>query len=150
MTLNTAKNYLKELLEQHPSKREIKVSKRFLKVLIALEKRKLSDGELDLINDELTRLELNKITSKRKAYLRKKLRSFLDFINSNFSLVVNEHYAQYGMSLGMTFGIAIGTGIFHNSNGSSIGLCIGLVIGYLIGLYMDKEAEKENRVLNLV
>lgn len=147
MTIKRAKHFLNNLLNNSTAKREIKIYQKFIGVLAGLEKRDLSTQQKELIEQELTRLDLEQAVKNRKRYIRKKSNEFLQFLESEFSFVLKGHYESYGLGLGMVFGLAIGTAIFRDSGGSTTGMCIGMFIGYLIGQHMDKKAAKQNQVL---
>ena len=109
MTIEKAKFFLKSLLQQGAKNSEIKIYQKFLDVLISLENRDLTTSQKNSIEEELTNLDLKQPHKNRKRYLRKKRNAFLHYLKSAFSLVLKEHYANYGMSLGMALGVAIGT-----------------------------------------
>jgi hypothetical protein len=147
MTINQSKEFLKNLLNNSTKKNEIRIYKKFVLVLNGLENRRLSADQKDLIEQELTTLNLKQQTKSRKKYIRKKSNEFVKFLESEFSFVLKGHYANYGLSIGMVFGVAIETAIFRDGGGSTTGICLGMLIGYIVGQYMDKEAAKNNKVL---
>jgi hypothetical protein len=147
MTINTAIEYLNTLQKNTADKGEIKVYQKFTSILIGLENRDFSKYQISLIETELKTLDLEKQTKNRKRYIKKKSNEFVNFLKSEFSIVMKSHYANLGLSMGMVFGVAIGVSVFKDSGSSTTGMCFGMFIGYLIGQYMDKEAEKENQVL---
>jgi hypothetical protein len=147
MTINQSKEFLKNLLNNSTKKNEIRIYKKFVLVLNGLENRCLSADQKDLIEQELTTLNLKQQTKSRKKYIRKKSNEFVKFLESEFSFVLKGHYANYGLSIGMVFGVAIETAIFRDVGGSTTGICLGMLIGYIVGQYMDKEAAKNNKVL---
>ena len=147
MTINKSKEFLKNLLNNSTKKNEIRIYKKFILVLNGLENRNLSTSQKDLIEQELTALNLKQQTKSRKKHIRKKSNEFVKFLESEFSFVLKDHYANYGLSIGMVFGVAIGTAIFRDSGGITTGMCLGMLIGYIVGQYMDKEASKNNKVL---
>lgn len=147
MTINKAKDYLNTLLNTSTTKSEIRVYQKFVLVLTGLENRNLSNGQINLIEQKLTALELNQQTKNRKRYIGKKLNTFVTYLDTAFSFILKDHFANYGLSIGMVFGVAIGTAIFRDSGGSTTGMCIGMFIGYIIGLYLDNEAAKNDKVL---
>ncbi len=95
-------------------------------------------------------LNLQRPTKNRKMYIRKKLRQFIQFLESEFSLILHGHYVNLGIKLGLVFGVSLGIFFFNESGGTPIGLCIGMFIGYLIGNYMDNKAVLQNKVLIIV
>jgi len=72
---------------------------------------------------------------------------FVKYLDTAFSFILKDHFANYGLSIGMVFGIAVGTALFRDSGGSTTGMCLGMFIGYIIGLYLDNEAAKNDKVL---
>ena len=147
MTINTAKDFLNSLSNNSTKKSEVKIYQKFVSVLTGLENRDLSTDQKELIEQELTNLDLKQETKNRKKYIRKKLNQFVKYLDTTFSYILKGHYANFGMSMGMVFGLAIGTAIFRDSGGSTTGMCLGMLIGYSVGQYMDKEAIKNNKVL---
>ena len=147
MTITTAKDFLNNLLDSSTKKSERKIYQKFIGILQGLENRNLSAYQLDLVEKELTSFDLNKSTKNRRRHIRKKTNEFIKFLESEFSIVLKDHYANYGLSIGMVFGVAIGASIFRDSGQSATGICIGMFVGYIVGQYMDKEANKQNRVL---
>ncbi|WP_221932549.1 hypothetical protein [Carboxylicivirga sp. M1479] len=149
MAINETKDYLNRLQENSTEKRDIKVYQKFIRILTSIESRGLPTHQIDLIEKELSSLDLNQQTKNRKKYIKKKLNEFLKFLDSEFSFVLKGHYANYCLSIGIVLGVAIGTSVFRDSGGSTTGMCFGMLIGYFIGLYLDNEAAKNNRVLTI-
>jgi hypothetical protein len=147
MTIKEAKDYLNGLLTGSVRKREIKTYQKFIGVLTGLENRSLSSYQIDLIEQELKTLDLQQPTKNRKQYINKKSNEFVKYLESEFSIVLKGHFANYGLGIGMVFGLAIGTAIFRDGGSSTTGMCIGMFIGYIIGQHMDKEAAKKDQVL---
>ncbi|MGK0378270.1 MAG: hypothetical protein ACJA1Z_002084 [Patiriisocius sp.] len=149
MTIIEAREFFKILVRESSSRREIKIYNKFIGVLNGLENREFSSHQIEMIEKELTLLNLEQATKNRKKYLRKKLNEFIKYLESEHSLILENHYASLGMVLGLTFGVAIGLSIFRDSGGSSTGMCFGMLIGIVIGRYMDKQAAENNKVLHL-
>jgi len=149
MKIKKAKEFLSNLLKNSTEKREIKVYQKFIGIITSIENRELSTNQIDLIEQELSILDLNQPTKNRKKYIRKKSNEFVKFLETEFSFVLKGHYTNYGLSIGMVFGIAIGTGVFRDSGGSTTGMCFGMLIGYIVGQYLDNEAAINNRVLTI-
>jgi hypothetical protein len=149
MTIIEAREFFKILVRESSSRREIKIYNKFIGVLNGLENREFSSHQIEMIEKELTLLNLEQATKNRKKYLRKKLNEFIKYLESEHSLILENHYASLGMVLGLTFGAAIGLSIFRDSGGSSTGMCFGMLIGIVIGRYMDKQAAENNKVLHL-
>ena len=149
MTIKEAREFLKNRINESNKSREIKVYKKFIDVLTAVENRALSTYQVGLIEKELTILNLKQPTKNKKRYFKQKLNLFIEYIESEYSLLLEGHYADLGMKLCLVFGMAIGTFIFTHSGGSATGMCFGISIGFMIGRYMDKEAAKQNKVLKI-
>lgn len=149
MTIIESREFLKTLVHESSARREIKIYNKFIGVLNGLENREFSSHQIEMIEKELTLLNLEQVTKNRKKYLRKKLNEFIKYLESEHSLILENHYANLGMVLGLTFGVAIGMSIFRDSGGSSTGMCFGMLIGIVIGRYMDKQAAENNKVLHI-
>ena len=149
MTIKEAREFLKGLINESTKSREIKIYKKFIGILTSIENRAFSTLQLEFIEKELTILNLTQSTKNRKKYIREKLNQFIQYLESEYSLILESHYVNLGMSLGLVFGVALGISIFRDSGGSSTGMCFGMLIGYFIGRYMDKEAAKQNQVLKI-
>lgn len=149
MTIKQAKEFLNNVINESSERKEIKIYNKFVNVLMSIEDREFSTRQIEMIEKELTILHLNQSTRNRKKYIRKKLSLFVQYLESEYSLILEGHYAELGMKIGLVFGMALGTAIFRDSGGSSTGMCFGIFIGFIIGKYMDKEAAKQNQVLNI-
>jgi len=113
--------------------------------LTNLKSRKLSEGQVSLIENKIKIFALKSNPKNKRRYYSKQLNVFKDFLKEEFSLISEGYYTAIGMSLGMCFGVAIGTSF--GASGNSIGLATGMLIGIVIGRHKDMEAEKEGRVL---
>jgi len=149
MNIKEAREFLKNLVNESSQRREIKIYNKFIGVLTGIENREFSTHQIEMIEKELTILNLKQPTKNRKKYIRKKLSQFVQYLESEYSLILEGHYANLGMVLGLVFGVAVGLSIFRDSGGSSTGMCFGMLIGVLIGRYMDTEAVKNNKVLHI-
>ena len=145
MTIAETTQFFEKLLKQTDRKREIRVYKGFIAILINLKNRELSEGQVSLIENELKHFALKLNLKNKRKYYSKQLNVFKEFLKAEFSLISEGYYTSISMSLGMCFGVAIGTSF--GASGNSIGLAMGMFIGLIIGRHKDMEAEKENRVL---
>lgn len=145
MTIIETSEFFEKLVNQTNRKREIRVYKGFITILTNLKNRKLSEGQVSLIENELKNLALKSNPKNNRRYYSKKLTIFKGFLKDEFSFISKGYYTAIGMSLGMCFGVAIGNNF--GASGNSLGLILGMLIGLAIGRYKDMEAEKENRVL---
>jgi hypothetical protein len=149
MTIKETREFLKNLINESSERREIKIYNKFIGILMSIEKREFSTYQIELIEKELTMLNLKQPTKNRKKYIRKKLSEFVQYLESEYSIILEGHYTDLGLKMGLVFGMALGVFIFKDSGGSSTGMCFGIFIGYIIGKYMDKEAAKQNQVLKI-
>ncbi|MBL4594798.1 MAG: hypothetical protein JKX68_13435, partial [Flavobacteriales bacterium] len=115
----------------------------------SIEKRDFSTYQIEMIEKELKILNLKQPIKNRKKYIRKKLSEFVQYLESECSILLEGHYTDLGLKMGLVFGMALGVFIFKDSGGSATGMCFGMFIGYVIGKYMDKEAAKQNQVLKI-
>ncbi len=149
MNIKEAREFFKNLVNESSQRREIKIYNKFIGVLTGIENREFSIHQIEMIEKELTILNLKQPTKNRKKYFRKKLSEFVQYLESEYSIILEGHYADLGLKIGLVFGVALGIAIFRDSGGSSTGMCFGMFIGYFIGKYMDKEAVKQNQVLKI-
>ncbi len=148
MKIAEAIKLLTSLQESTEKKSELKIFQNMIGILSDLQSRSLSESELTSIEKELDGMELDTYQENRKRQLRKKLANFQQFLNNKFSLVEKGHFTTLGIAFGVAFGVIIG-GIFRDALGGSLGLTFGIVAGLVVGMYLDKQAEAENRVLNV-
>ena len=149
MTIKETREFLKNLINESSEKRELKIYNKFFSILLSIEERELSTYQIELIEKELNVLNLQKPSKNRKKYINKKLNEFVQYLESEYSIILEGHYTGLGLKMGLVFGMALGVFIFKDSGGSSTGMCIGIFIGYILGKYMDKEAAKQNQVLKI-
>lgn len=74
---------------------------------------------------------------KEKIIVKKELRNFLNFLKSEFSIIIPNYNVYIGMMVGVIASIYFGM----------ISALVGLLIGAGIGYFLDQKAEKENRKL---
>lgn len=147
MTIIEARGFLNNLIDESTKGSDIKVYKKFIAILRAVEKQQLSTQEISQIETELDFLDLTLLTKNKKRHIKKALNRFMDYLKDNYSLTAEGHYTSLGIALGMMFGIVFGTVFNQDGTGNAIGMCIGMCIGIAIGKYMDNEAAKNNKVL---
>lgn len=145
MNIIEASVFFEKLLKETDSKREQKVCKNFIAILANLKTRNFTAEELLSIEQKLKTLNLNSSPKNRRAFFRKKLNVFKEYLQAEFSLITEGYYTTLGMGMGMCFGVAIGSSL--GVSGTSTGIAIGMAIGLAIGRVKDLEAEKQNRVL---
>ena len=150
MTLQEAYNFFESLKTETTKKYEIKVYEKFLHILSELNNREFSQDEIQGIEAELDRLNLESNPGNRKKYFKKALSTFEKFLKDTFSLTTKRYYTELGIALGASFGILFGVvflSSWERSMGISLGLIIGSGIGGAIGRSMDVKAKNEGRVL---
>ena len=150
MTLQEAYNFFESLKTETTKKYEIKVYEKFLHILSELKNREFSQDEIQGIEAELDRLNLESNPGNRKKYFKKALSTFEKFLKDTFSLTTKRYYTELGIALGASFGILFGVvflSSWERSMGISLGLIIGSGIGGAIGRSMDVKAKNEGRVL---
>ena len=151
MTLYEATNLIENLAKQSINKTEIKVYKRFIYILNALNSRDFSKEEKQSIEEKLDSLKLESNPENKKTYFRKALRSFEKYLKDTFSLVPKGHYIGLGTGLGLSFGVVFGIVFLPNMERSmavSLGIIAGMIVGHvIIGRYLENKATKEGRVL---
>ena len=150
MTLQEAYNFFESLAKETTKKSDIKVYKNFLDILSKLKIRKFSKDDIQSIETELDRLNLELNSENGKNYLKKALSKFEKYLKDTFSLTPKGYYANLGLGLGSSFGIIFGIVILSNlerSSGISLGISIGMIMGVIIGRSMDAKAISEGKVL---
>ena len=116
MTIIEAMDFFEQLINETKNKREIKVYKSFISILLNLKSRDLSDDELLAIEHEIDLLNIMSNPENKRKYFSKKLHAFKGFLKEKFSLISEGYYTGIGMSLGMCFGVAIGCKFRNNKH----------------------------------
>ena len=150
MTLNNAYDFFESLESETSKKSEIKVYEKFLHILKGLKTRDFSKDEIQSIEGELDRLNLESNPENRKKYFAKALSTFEKFLKDTFSLTAKGYYTNMGVALGSSFGLLFGVAILSSlerSLGISLGLMGGMFIGLTIGRSLEAKAIAEGRVL---
>jgi len=150
MTLKNALNYFESLVSESSKKSEIKVYEEFIHIITGLEKRDLSDSEIQSIEVTLDELKLNSISTNNKKYFTKALQQFKKYLKDTFSLTTKGYYTNMGIGLGSLFGVVFGIVVlssFDRSLGISLGLTFGMVIGLIIGRYLDAQAMASGKMV---
>jgi hypothetical protein len=150
MTIKKTNIFLAATINESTSRKERAISKKYLAVLTGIENRAFSPYQLELIEKELTLLNLGQPTKNKRKYMKQQLNQFIDYLETVHSLILEGHYAALGSKLGLVLGMAIGTHLFKENGGAATGLCFGLLIGYLIGKQMDRQAARQHQVLKIV
>lgn len=150
MTLQEAYNFFESLEIETTKKSEIRVYEKFLHTLTELKNRDFSKDEIQSIEAELDRLNLESNPENRKKYFGKALHKLNDYLRKTFSLIPNGYFTSIGTALGLAFGPVLGVlfgSFFERSLGISIGISIGIIIGLLAGQYLDSQAKAAGNVL---
>jgi len=150
MTLKNAINFFESLEAETSNKPEIKVYQEFIKIITSLEKKGLSENEIQTIETELDRLNLESNRLNRKKYFKIVLRDFKKYLKETFSLITEGYYTTFYGGLGLVFGLLFGVAILSNlerSLGISLGLIGGMVIGSIMGRSKDAQAKTSGKML---
>jgi len=150
MTLKNARGYFERLAAETSGRSEVKVYKEFIRILSALERRALSDEELQSIEAELDVIGADTEPENRKKHFSNALRNFKKYLKDVFSLTTKGYYTNMGVGLGTVIGVLIGTVILsrlERSMGISLGIAAGMLIGLLIGRNYDAQAEAAGKLI---
>lgn len=150
MKIKDTIDFIEGLMNDNQKKTERKFYKTFLDLLLSLQQKELHKEKIKLIENKLDELDITLIHEKRAKYLKWKHTLFTQFLEKEFSLILQWHYVWLGMVYWMLIGLAV-AGItwleFGMASESTGGLVGGMFIGILVGSMMDSIAVKENRVL---
>lgn len=144
MTLKNAVTHFKSLVAETTKKSEIKVYQEFIQILSSLEKRDLSETEIQAIEAELEALDVNSASTHSNKHYKKALQQFKKYLKDTFSLTTKGYYTNMGVGLGTSFGVLFGVvvlGSFERSMGISLGISLGMLMGLLIGRHLDAQVE---------
>ncbi len=150
MKIHQASEIFKDLLSETDKKSDKKIYQQLLGVLAHLKERDLTEEQLRAIEVEIGGLTLERPPASNLSHLKRDSRRFMKFPRDKLSFISEGHYLALGMGFGVAFSAAFGTIIEHFfgiSAGAGIGMGMGMIVGMIIGIYMDKEAEKLNRLL---
>jgi hypothetical protein len=140
-------------LNKQPSEREMKNYTQFTELIEELKKRTLPDEMMELINQEIERInsvsgkDFARQLVKSKAYVVKELENQLKIVPQNYyrNLWMASGMAAFGLPIGVVIGLALGSIAYLG-----VGLPVGLAIGAGVGTQMDKKAKEEGRQLDVV
>jgi len=150
MTIQEAYNFFESLKTETTKKSEIKIYEKFLHILTELKIREFSKDEIQSIEAELDRLNLESNLANNKKDLNKRLTAFKEYLKNKHSLITVGYYTGVGVSMGAAFGIVAGIVFgerFEKSLGLAVGISIGMLIGVIIGRSMDAKAKSEGRMI---
>jgi len=114
-------------------------------------------GECQTFKQEITGLvqELSlllQMPSKQglKSHTRA-VRNLVEHLKKVHKLVDKGHYLGIGIGIGMAIGAALGAALGASLGAAldnpGIGTAVGIALGIAVGRYLDKKAEKEDRVI---
>lgn len=144
MTLLEAIDHFENLLSETSKKSEIKVYNEYIQILRSLEKKNLSETEIQSIEEKLDALDLNSVVTNNKRFFNQALTQFKKYLKDTHSFTSKGYYTSIGVGLGASFGVLAGIVLlsnFERSLGISLGISLGLLIGLVIGRNMDLKAK---------
>lgn len=144
MNINQTQEYINSLLNKSDKKREMRLYKRFLGILMSIEKKDLTEVQFQLIDKELGELKLDAEVENQRKYLAKQLAKFEKFLTEEFSFRAEGFYVAMGMVFGMSIGVALGTSLLGD-NGTSYGISLGMILGLAVGAGLDERAKKQGK-----
>ncbi|MFT5054831.1 MAG: hypothetical protein ACI97X_001864, partial [Oceanospirillaceae bacterium] len=146
MKISLALNHFQVLVSKADNKRERKVLKKFVGVLAGLKDRNLTEKQVLSIEKKMDDLNLNSSLAITRRKLGKKLTTFVNYLKDQLSLATQGYYTALGLTLGVALGLCL-VPTLERQMGISINMGLGMILGLIVGQYLDKKAEKENRVL---
>ena len=150
MTLQEAYNFIESLKNETTNKSEIKAYDKFLHILSKLKIRTFAKDEIQSIETELDRLNLESSPENRKKYYKKALNIFEKYLQDKFTLTTKGYYIDRSIGYGVLFGVVVGILIgerFEKSLGISFGISMGLLISVLVGQHLDSQAKTAGKML---
>ena len=97
MKIQAAYNFFESLKTETTKKYEIKVYEKFLHILSELKIREFSKDEIQSIETELERLNLESHPENTKKYFKNALNKFEKYLKDAFSLTIKGYYAELGV-----------------------------------------------------
>jgi len=150
MKLSDASNQLENRLKETTNKSERKVYQTLLGVISNLDERELTAKEQESIEKAMEGLNLGGGEGTSLRMLKRSRYRFMKFLKDEHCLTPQGHYTELGMAIGLLAGTALAP-LIENSIGMSMGVSLGIGLGMLVGLIvgrrMDKDAEKQNRII---
>ena len=150
MKLKNAMIFFENLVAETSRKSEIKVYQEFIQIITSLEKKGLTENEIQSIEMKLDNLNLKSNSVNRKKYFKKAINDFKKYLKDTFSLTTKGYYTTVYGGLGLVFGLLFGVAILSNlerSLGISLGLTGGMVIGSIMGRSKDAQAKTSGKML---
>jgi hypothetical protein len=136
------------------SKKLIKASKVYEKLLRELRSREIPDDIISIANHETEAINNSRsIDTLLAKEIKKATHRMIKLLTKQLNLVPKNHYRTMWMGIGMAaFGVPLGVSygvVFDNMAFMGIGIPIGMVIGMAVGISMDKKAISEGRQLDI-
>jgi hypothetical protein len=144
MNLSSTTELFNKLLSQTDEKSEKGIYNNFIQILSSIKKKDLSEKQLQLIEEQLSALNLKTNTENKRKYYRQRLSEFKTFLKKEFSFTAKNHYRNKGIAIGMSIGIAIGAATTINI---AVGMSVSMMFGLAIGQSKDTDAKEEGRVI---
>jgi hypothetical protein len=152
MKIQETIEFLTNLIEKTNKKWEINFYRSFIKMLESLSAKKLSEDKIKWIEIKLEELDLQSIQVKKHRDLKKKFLKLTTYLEVEFKLIQEGHYTSLGIVFGMIFGLVMARSFwleFGMWNETTGGLILGMSLWSIIWYFLDKKAEKDNRVLKI-
>ncbi len=149
MTGKNAIAHFRRLVAETTKKSEINVYQAFIRLLSKLERRGLTQPEIESLESKLDALELIDPT-KKIAHYKKALGRFERYLNERFSLVTKGYYQKLGIGLGAALGLLLGIvwfSGFARSLGISLGISVGTLIGIIVAIYLESRAKSSGKLI---
>ncbi|WP_461589759.1 hypothetical protein [Winogradskyella sp.] len=150
MTLKNTLTFFESLVAETSRESEIKVYQEFIQIISNIEKKNLSENEIQSIETEFDNLNLKSSPENRKKYFKKALSDFKKYLKDTFSLTPKGYYTNLYGGLGLVFGLLFGVAILSNlerSLGISLGLIGGMVVGSIMGRSKDAQAKTDGKMV---
>lgn len=126
---------------------------RFENLLIAIDKKEISESVLQKINVEIVKVNTLSLHQKKTCNeIYQSQKRIIKILEKELKLVPKNYYRNLWMILGLaSFGVPIGVALglsFGNMAFMGTGIPFGMIIGMGVGASMDQKAASENRQLD--
>ncbi len=138
MKIDEAKIFLTEFRINSKSSKNKKYTEKFLRLLNEIQIKIVDRARIDHLESELELIIGNFKIAENNIQVKKELKKFIQFLQSEFNLTIPHYYTRIGMVFGLVATIFFGF----------LSLFIGVALGTSIGLIVDEKAKKEGRKLN--
>jgi hypothetical protein len=144
MNLSTTTELFNKLLSETDEKSEKGIYNNFIQILSSIKKKDLTEKQLQLIEEQISVLNLKTNTENKRKYYGQRLSEFKTFLKKEFSFIAKNHYRNKGIAIGISIGIAIGVTTTFNI---ALGMSVGMMFGLAIGQSKDTEAKGKGRII---